>query len=69
VLLHRAYFRQRTRLLFWSGAAFYALGVSNVLLFIDLVLVSIVDLSPWRNGVTLAGICLLLWGLVWESSS
>jgi hypothetical protein len=69
VLLLRAYFRQRTRLLGWSGAAFCAFTLSNVLLFVDLVVVPETDLTPLRTGVTLAGICLLLWGLVWESSS
>jgi hypothetical protein len=69
VLLLRAYRRQGTRLLLWSGAAFCAFGVGNIFLFVDLVLVPTVDLSLLRNGVTLVGVCLLLWGLIWESSS
>lgn len=69
VLLLRAYARQRTRLLFWSGAGFCAFGVSNIMLFVDLVIVPNTDLSLVRNGVTLLGICLLLRGLIWESSS
>jgi hypothetical protein len=69
ILLVRAYVRQRTRLLFWSGAAFCAFGISNILLFVDLVIVPETDLLLLRNGVTLLGICLLLYGLIWESSS
>ncbi len=66
VLLLRAYARQKTRLLFWSGAAFCAFGVSNVFLFIDLAVVTTTDLSLLRGGLTLSGVCLLLWGLIWE---
>ena len=69
ILLLRAYLAHRGRLLFWSGSAFCAFGVSNVLLFIDLVLVPTVDLSLLRNAVTLLGVVLLLWGLIGESSS
>jgi hypothetical protein len=69
ILLLRAYASQKGRLLFWSGAAFCAFGVSNVLLFVDLVLLPENDLSLVRNCVTLLGICLLMRGLIWESSS
>ena len=69
LLLLRAYRRQRSRLLFWSGTAFCAFTISNVLLFLDLVVMPNTDLSALRTGVTLLGVCLLLWGLVWESSS
>lgn len=69
VLLLRAYARQRTRLLFWGGTAFCVFGVSNVMLFIDLVVVPETDLSFVRNGITLLGICLMLRGLIWENSS
>lgn len=69
VLLLRAYARQRGPLLFWSGAAFCAFGVSNTLLFVDLVLAPGTDFSLVRNGITLAGSLLLLRGLIWESSS
>lgn len=68
VLLLRAYLRSRARLLCWSGAAFCIFGVSNILLFVDLIVLPETDLSVLRNCVTLIGICLLLWGLIWESS-
>lgn len=69
VLLLRAYRRQGLRLLLWSGASFCVFGISNIILFVDLVLVPAVDLSLLRNCTTLVGVCLLLWGLIWESSS
>lgn len=69
VLLLRAYRHSRTKLLFWSGAGFCAFGVSNILLFVDLVVVPDVDLSLVRNLITLGGVALMLRGLIWESSS
>lgn len=66
VLLLRAYARQKNRLLFWSGAAFCAFAASNVFLFIDLGGVTSADLSVLRSTLTLFGVCLLLWGLIWE---
>lgn len=69
VLLLRAYYRSRTAILFWSGAAFCAFGVSNIMLFVDLVVVPETDLSLVRNLITLGGIGLMLRGLIWEGSS
>jgi hypothetical protein len=69
VLLLRAYTQRRTRLLFWCGAGFCAFGVSNIMLFVDLVIVPEVDLSLLRNLITLGGILLMLRGLIGESAS
>lgn len=69
VLLLRAHAHRPTRLLFWSGAGFCAIGASNLLLFVDRILVPASDLTVLRSGLTLAGVCLLLWGLIGESSS
>ena len=68
VLLLRAYRRQRTRLLLWSSLCFVLLALNNTLLFVDLIVVpSDIDLSIWRSGTALAGVSLLLFGLIWES--
>ena len=68
VLLLRAYRRQRTRLLLWSSLCFVMLAVNNTLLFIDLIVApTSVDLSLWRGATALAGVSLLLFGLIWES--
>jgi hypothetical protein len=63
-LLLRHYMRSRAQLLFWSGICFVCLALSNVLLFVDLVLLPSVDLSLYRNLVTLFGLGLLLYGLI-----
>lgn len=67
VLLLRAYARTGTRLLLWSGLCFAFLTVNNMLLTIDLLLLPTVDLFIGRNLTALAGVSLLLYGLIWES--
>jgi hypothetical protein len=67
VLLLRGYAASRVRLLLWGGLCFAGLATNNVLLFVDLGLVPEVDLSVWRSIPTLAGIALLIYGLVWDT--
>lgn len=67
VLLLRGYTRGRKKLLLWSGLCFLVLAISNLLLFLDLVVISSVDLYRWRLGSTIFAITLLLYGLIWES--
>lgn len=68
ILLLRGYLRQRTRLLLWSSVCFVLLALNNALLFIDLIIVpSDLDLSVWRSVTALAGVTVLLFGLIWES--
>jgi hypothetical protein len=67
VLLLRGYLRQRTRLLLWSSLCFGLLAFNNTLLFIDLIMAPSVDLSLWRGVTALAGVSVLLFGLIWES--
>lgn len=62
-LLWRRYQATRTPLLFWSGGCFLAFTVTNMLLFIDLVLVPGVSLALWRLGISVFGVCLLLYGI------
>lgn len=64
LLLMRHYTRTRLPLLFWSGLGFLFFAMGNILLFIDLVLVPQHDLAVWRNAITLAGVVLLLYGLI-----
>jgi uncharacterized membrane protein len=66
LLLLRAFARSRSRLLLWSALAFIALAVSNLLLFIDIVLLPDVDLLPARQLSALAAVGLLLYGFIWE---
>jgi hypothetical protein len=67
ILLLNGYRASRTPLLFWSSLCFVALALNNVLLFVDLVMVPGTDLAVWRSVIALAGMLLLLYGLIWES--
>ena len=67
VLLLRAYARSRARFLLWSGLCFVFLAANNVLLYLDLAVFPKVDLRLVRHGSALAGLLLLLWGLVWDA--
>jgi hypothetical protein len=65
LLLIGRYRKTRVDLLFWSAIAFLLLTVTNVLLFVDLVILGAgVDLTIIRNGSTLLGTLLLLYGLI-----
>lgn len=64
ILLFRQYRRSGTGLLFWSTACFVCFALTNVLLFVDLVMFPEVDLSVLRSSVTLAGMLMLLYGLI-----
>jgi hypothetical protein len=67
-LLLRQYRTTRGNLLCWSAGCFLCFAVTNVLLFVDLVLVPSIDMSVLRNLITLAGITMLLAALIWEAS-
>lgn len=67
VLLLRSYLRSRQRLLFWACGFFVCFAISNVILVMDLVLFPQIELIMYRNGFTLAGVILLLYGLIWET--
>jgi hypothetical protein len=72
VLLLRGYLRSRARLLLWSSLCFGFLFLNNVLLFVDKVVLPDqyallgVPFAVWRSAVALAGIGLLVIGLVWD---
>ena len=67
VLLLRGYMRSRVRLLWWSGLCFVGLFLNNGLLVLDGRLSQ--DLSAVRSFPALAGIALLLYGMIWESDA
>ena len=66
VLLLQSYARNGYRLLLWSGLCFVGLTLNNVFLVLDKLLVS-QDLSLWRSGIALLAMCVLLYGLVWDT--
>jgi hypothetical protein len=65
-LLLRAYTRSRFRLLLWSGLCFAGLTLNNVLLVLDRLVFTEVDLSPLRLVTAFVALALLVFGLVWE---
>ena len=67
VLLLRAYKQSRVRLLFWSGLCFIGLAINNALLFIDLEVFPQADLFLLRSIPALAGLLLLIYGLIWDT--
>lgn len=66
-LLLRAYGRSRSRLLLWSALCFVGLALNNGMLVVDRIILPQVDLSVWRQVPAVAGIALLLFGLVWDA--
>lgn len=66
-LLIMSYTRTRYRLLLWSGLCFLGLTMNNLLLVFDKVIFPDIDLSILRSSVTLAAMCILLFGFIWEA--
>jgi hypothetical protein len=66
-LLLRGWARTRSPLLLWSGLCFSGFVVNNVLVIVDHL--HLADLSTVRSIPALAGIALLIYGLVWRSET
>jgi len=67
VLLSRAYLSSRSRVLFWSSLCFMGLLLNNVVLVLDKLVYTEVDLLPVRLWITLVALALLLFGLLYAS--
>lgn len=67
-LLFGRYKKSKVVLLFWSAAAFLCFTVTNMLLFVDLVLFPDLDLAIWRNLATLVGVVVLLHALIHDNT-
>jgi hypothetical protein len=68
LLLFRQHRRTGGRLLFWSTLCFVSFVCTNVLLFVDLVILPQLDFSVLRHSLTLAGLLMLLYGMIREST-
>jgi uncharacterized protein DUF5985 len=66
-LLFRGYARTGLRLLLWSALCFIFLTASNVVLFVDNVILPDIDLRPHRLLAALIGIGCLLYAFIWEA--
>jgi len=62
-----AYRRTHANLLLWSGLCFALLGANSALLVVDRLWLPDIDLFTLRNATALLGICMLLYGLIWET--
>lgn len=67
VLLLRGWRARGVRLLLWSGLAFVGFAIGNVFLVLDAVMMPEVDLSLGRSLPVLAGLLILIYGLIWDS--
>ena len=66
MLLFRGYRASGARLLFWAALCFLGLALNNTLVFVDEQIIPTTDLSVWRSIPALAGVALLIYGLIWE---
>lgn len=67
VLLLRGYREQRARLLLWSGLCFLGFAIGNAMLILDVVLFPAYELRLLRGTPFLAGLAVLLYGMIWEA--
>jgi hypothetical protein len=67
VLLLRAWKQRRVELLLWSGLSFVGFAAANVALVVDKVAAPGVDLVLLRTLPVIFGLCVLLYGLIWET--
>lgn len=65
-LLLQAYRRVKRPLLLWSGVCFTGLAISNLLIFVDLIVLTDVDLFFWRLAAAVIAMAFLLYGLITE---
>ena len=65
-MLLRQYRLRPSRLLLWSVVGFAGLAVNNVMVYVDLVMFTGVDLSLPRSAAGAAGMVALLYGLISE---
>jgi hypothetical protein len=65
-LLARRYARSQTRLLLWAAMCFGLLALNNLLVVLDLMVITTLDLSIPRLFASLVGILILLYGFIWE---
>lgn len=67
ILLLRAYFRVRQRLLFWCGLCFVGLAIANTLLIVDLHVVTDTNLYRARLAAAAISMAMMVYGLIFES--
>jgi hypothetical protein len=66
-LLLNAYRRGRYRLLLWSGLGFAGLTLNNLVLALDKLVFTLVDLTSWRTAIALVSFMIILYGMIWDT--
>lgn len=66
VLLARNYARTTARLLLWSALCFTLLAANNLVVIVDLLVLTAYDLRVLRLVLSLAATLVLLFGFVWD---
>jgi len=66
-LLLSAYGRGRYRLLLWSGLGFVGLTFNNLVLALDKLVFTYIDLSTLRTSIALLSFMIILYGLIWDT--
>ena len=66
-LLLRRYGQRRVSFLFWSGLGFAGFALGNIMLVVNTMVLPAVDLSLLRSLPVLAGLAVLLYGLIWDT--
>jgi len=65
-LLMRSWARSRQPLLLWSAACFTLLAINNLLVVLDMVILTGVNLSLARQLTSLSAVGILIYGFIWE---
>jgi hypothetical protein len=66
VMLWRQHRRSPSRMIYWTAMCFTGLALSNLVLVVDKLVFTDVDLRVLRHSISLLSIGLLLFGLVYE---
>ena len=65
-LLVRGYINSKMKLLLWSAVCFVFLAANNLLVVVDVLIIPTVDLTSLRTMASLLGVCVLLYGFIFE---
>lgn len=66
-LLWRANVKNRMRVLFWCALGFAGLALNNLLLVLDKIVLTTIDLSTVRLLPAVVGFAVICYGLIWDA--
>ncbi len=66
-LLFSAWRTSRSRILLWSTLCFAGLAADNLLLVLDKLVFTQIDLSPYRGLLAAISLSILVFGLIWDA--